>query len=480
MDGKRQERDVARIQADAWQAEREDVEALIQGTHRDPHRVLGVHKVPSGAVVRAWRPEAEQVEVLLEAGTIPAERTADEGLFEARMDDMPEPAGYRLRVTYQGGSTFELRDPYAFWPTFGDIDLHLAGEGRHEELWRRMGAHCVEVDGVAGVAFAVWAPNARSVRVVGDFNSWDGRLHPMRMLGGSGIWELFVPDIGPGEYYKYEIVTAQGALVTRADPYAFATDVPPGTASRVFASTYEWNDDAVAGRPCAARPADRADVVYEVHLGSWRQHPDGTPYSYREVAHALGRPRRPSWASPTSSSCPSPSTPSAGHGAIRSPATSPRLTLRVPDDFRYLVDHLHQRGIGVIVDWVPAHFPRDEWALARFDGTALYEHLDPRKGAHPDWGTLVFNFGRNEVRNFLIANALYWLEELHVDGLRVDAVASMLYLDYSRAEGEWIPNVYGGRENLEAVEFLKEFNAVVYGRNPASSRWRRSPPPGRA
>jgi 1,4-alpha-glucan branching enzyme len=446
--------------------DRSDRDALIAGTHRDPHRVLGVHKADNGAVVRTWRPDAEQVTVLVGGAEVPAERTAEEGLFEARLDAMPDPATYRLRVTYPGDRTFELRDPYAFWPTFGEIDLHLAGEGRHEELWRRLGAQVVEVDGVPGVAFAVWAPNARSVRAVGDFNSWDGRLHPMRMLGGSGIWELFVPDLGSGDYYKYEIVTAQGALVTRADPYAFATDVPPGTASRVFDSTYKWQDGDWLAERAKRDVLTEPMSVYEVHLGSWRQHADGRPYTYREMAHALAdhvtelgfthvelmpvaeHPFGGSW------------------GYQVTGYFAPTARFGSPDDFRYLVDHLHQRGIGVIVDWVPAHFPRDEWALARFDGTALYEHLDPRKGAHPDWGTLVFNFGRNEVRNFLISNALYWIEELHIDGLRVDAVASMLYLDYSRSEGEWVPNVYGGRENLEAVEFLKEFNAVVYGRNP--------------
>jgi 1,4-alpha-glucan branching enzyme len=395
-----------------------------------------------------------------------ARRTHDAGFFEAQLDDSPKPSEYRLRVAYPGGQSFELRDPYAFWPTFGEIDLHLAGEGRHEELWRRMGAHLVQIDGVDGAAFAVWAPNAQSVRVVGEFNSWDGRLHPMRMLGSSGIWELFVPDVGQGAYYKYEIVTAQGEVQSRADPYAFATEVPPGTASRVFRSTYAWGDDEWFARRRERDAVQSPVSIYEVHLGSWKQHPDGRPFTYREIAHDLAghvtelgfthvelmpvaeHPFGGSW------------------GYQVTGYFAPTARFGSPDDFRYFVDYLHQRGIGVIVDWVPAHFPRDEWALARFDGTALYEHVDPRKGAHPDWGTLVFNYGRNEVRNFLVANALFWLEELHVDGLRVDAVASMLYLDYSRAEGEWVPNPYGGRENIEAVEFLKELNAVAYGRSP--------------
>jgi 1,4-alpha-glucan branching enzyme len=448
-----------------WHAARDEVDALVSGRHRDPHRLLGLHELGRGAVVRTWRPEAEQVEVLLPDGAVaPTERTHEAGFFEGRLDVTPKASEYRLRVRYPAGDSFDLRDPYAFWPTFGDVDLHLAGEGRHEELWRRMGAHVVEVDGVEGVAFAVWAPNAQSVRVVGDFNNWDGRIHPMRMLGGSGIWELFVPDIGQGAYYKYEIVTAQGDLQTRADPYAFASEVPPGTASRVFRSAYTWEDGEWFARRRQRPPEQSPASIYEVHLGSWRQHQDGRPYTYREIAPALAdhvtelgfthvellpvaeHPFGGSW------------------GYQVTGYFAPTARFGSPDDFRYLVDYLHQRDIGVIVDWVPAHFPRDEWALARFDGTALYEHVDPRKGAHPDWGTLVFNYGRNEVRNFLVANALYWLEELHVDGLRVDAVASMLYLDYSRAEGEWIPNVFGGRENLEAVEFLKELNAVAYGR----------------
>lgn len=453
--------------APAWQAPTEHVRALVDGEHTDPHQVLGAHQLAQGgAVVRAFRPEAEHLEVVFDGDAVTAVRTADEGLFEAPLDAVPAPSDYRLRVRYPDGATYDLRDPYAFWPTLGPVDLHLAGEGRHEELWRRMGAHVHQVEGITGTSFAVWAPNARGVRVVGDFNGWDGRLHPMRLLGESGIWELFIPDVASGSRYKYELVTADGSLATRADPYAFATDPPPGTASRVYHSAHEWGDDAwMAQRGTKAHPTQAPLSVYEVHLGSWRR-PEGQPLGYRELGVQLAdyldemgfthvellppaeHPLGASWGYQVTGYF----APTARHGE--------------PDDFRFLVDYLHQRGFGVIVDWVPAHFPRDAWALARFDGTALYEHADPRRGEQPEWGTLVFNFGRHEVRNFLVANALYWLEELHVDGLRIDAVASMLYLDYSREDAEWVPNVFGGRENLEAVDFMKELNRTVYGRNP--------------
>jgi 1,4-alpha-glucan branching enzyme len=448
-------------EAPEWRASPEEVTAIVEGRHTDPHRVLGAHPVEGGAVVRALRPDAERVDVLLEGGaSVEAERAAP-GFFEARLDEQPRAAEYRLRVSYPGGSAFEMRDAYAFWPTLGEVDLHLAGEGRHEELWRRMGAHVVEVDAVTGTAFAVWAPNARAVRVVGDFNSWDGRLHPMRLLGSSGIWELFVPDVASGALYKYEIVTAQGDLVTRADPYAFWAEVPPGNASRVFDSTYTWADDEWLASRSQRQGVGAPMSVYEVHLASWMP-----GLGYRELAERLGDHAERLGFTHVEL-LPVAEHPFGGSWGYQVTGYfAPTSRFGDPDEFRWFVDHLHSRGIGVIVDWVPAHFPKDEWALANFDGTALYEHVDPRRGEHPDWGTLVFNYGRNEVRNFLIANAVYWLEELHVDGLRVDAVASMLYLDYSRKEGEWVPNVFGGRENLEAVEFLMELNRVVYGRNP--------------
>ncbi len=350
----------------------------------------------------------------------------------------------------------------------GELDLHLFGEGRHEKLWRVLGAHVRTLDGVAGTTFAVWAPNARAVRVVGDFNQWDGRVNPMRSLGSSGVWELFVPGVEPGVRYKFELVTADGALCLRTDPFAFATETPPATASIVHESTYVWGDQEWMDRRRGADHLQRPLLTYEVHLGSWRRVPQehNRSLTYRELAVSLvdyvaemgfthvelmpvaEHPYGPSW------------------GYQVSGYFAPTARFGSPDDFRFLMDAFHRRGIGVIVDWVPAHFPKDEWALARFDGTALFEHLDPRQGEHPDWGTLVFNLGRNEVRNFLLASALYWVEEMHVDGLRVDAVASMLYLDYSRESGEWLPNMFGGRENLESVAFLQELNTVLHGRHP--------------
>ncbi|MGI9022650.1 MAG: 1,4-alpha-glucan branching protein GlgB [Acidimicrobiales bacterium] len=375
---------------------------------------------------------------------------------------------YRFEVVYPGGQSFTVDDPYRFWPTLGDLDLHLFGEGRHRALWHHFGAHTREHQGVDGTAFAVWAPSARSVRVVGDFNSWDGRLCPMRVLGSSGVWELFVPDVAPGTRYKYEILTAEGAITLKADPFAFATEAPPATASVVTTTAHRWTDDEWLARRAAADHLTEPMSVYEMHLGSWRRVPedDDRPLSYRELAEQL-----PDYVAELGFThvemMPVAEHPFTGSWGYQVSAYyAPSARFGPPDDFKVLVDALHAKGIGVIIDWVPAHFPKDEFALARFDGTALYEHADPRQGEHPDWGTLVFNFGRHEVSNFLIANALFWIEEFHIDGLRVDAVASMLYLDYSREEGQWVPNEFGGRENLEAVEFLKQFNMVVYGEHP--------------
>jgi 1,4-alpha-glucan branching enzyme len=354
-------------------------------------------------------------------------------------------------------------------PIFGEIDLHLFGEGKHEHIYEKLGAHPITRDGQEGVAFAVWAPNANRASVVGNFNGWNGDRHVMQPLGSSGIWELFVPGLGAGELYKYEIQNGPHKFL-KADPYAFMMEEPPGTSSIIFKSNYKFRDRAWISKRAQKQSWREPLSIYEVHLGSWRRvaEEDNRPLTYREIAPLLAdyakqsgfthieflplkeHPYGPSWGYQVSAYY----APSARYGT--------------PDDFRFLVDHLHQKGIGVIMDWVPAHFPKDAFALGRFDGTALYEHDDPRKGEHPDWGTYIFNYGRHEVRNFLIANALFWLREFHLDGLRVDAVASMLYLDYSRKEGEWIPNEFGGRENLEAISLIKELNEVTHRDCPAA------------
>ena len=361
-------------------------------------------------------------------------------------------------------------EPASFSPTLGEIDLHLFGEGRHERVYEKLGAHLITHEGIEGVSFAVWAPNAERVSVVGNFNEWDASSNPMNRLGDSGVWETFIPNLKAGELYKYEIKTAGLPKFLKADPYAFYAETPPDTSSIVYESNYRFRDSKWMKRRAGREHFREALSIYEVHFGSWRRHVEENkrPFSYREMAEALAdylkdtgfthveflplkeHPYGPSWGYQVSNYF----APSARYGT--------------PDDLRYLIDYLHQRGIGVIMDWVPAHFPKDAFALARFDGTALYEHLDPRKGEHPDWGTYIFNYGRNEVRNFLVANALYWFREFHIDGLRVDAVASMLYLDYSRKEGEWLPNQLGGRENLEAIKFLQELNETTHRECPGT------------
>ncbi|MGI8803452.1 MAG: 1,4-alpha-glucan branching protein GlgB [Solirubrobacteraceae bacterium] len=460
-------------------APREEIDLLVGGRHADPHHLLGAHDAPGAVNIRVWRPGADGVVALVEAAAgagaagepvaLELERTHPDGLFEGGLPGASLPLRYELEVRYPDGNSFRLRDPYAYPPTLGELDLHLVGEGRHHELYERLGAHPESVDGVSGTAFAVWAPAARSVGVVGDFNSWDGRLHPMRSMGSSGIWELFLPDVGEGARYKYEIHSAAGELRLKADPLAFEAEIPPGTSSVVVRREgFEWSDERWLVGRTRREPLSSPVSIYEVHLGSWRRDPTEPERSltYRELAddlaayvHELGFTHvelMPVMGHPFSGSW--------GYQVTSYYAPTPQFGS--PDDFRDFVDILHRAGIGVILDWVPAHFPRDDWALARFDGTALYEHEDPRIGAHPDWGTLVFNYGRNEVRNFLVANALFWVREYHVDGIRMDAVASMLYRDYSRKAGEWVPNRYGGREDLEAVEFLKEVNEALYAAAP--------------
>jgi 1,4-alpha-glucan branching enzyme len=446
-----------------------EIISLVTLKHANPHHILGPHPSKDGLIIRAFRPDAEQVEVSV-GKKRPQLMTKihPAGLFEILLPDLTQSPAYRFTLHQPDGHVVVFRDPYSFSPTLGELDLHLFAEGRHEAIYTKLGAHCRKVGRVSGVSFAVWAPHAEGVSVVGNFNGWSGQLHQMRMLGGSGVWELFIPELEPGAMYKYEIRPPGWRPFLKADPYAVLMEVPPNTSSIVYQSTYKFHDQKWlkkrAGREHFRQPLS----IYEVHLGSWRRllEEDNRPLHYREIApmfadYALDKgfthveflplkehPYGPSW----------------GYQVGSYYAASARYG--TPDDLRYLIDYLHQRGIGVIMDWVPAHFPRDAFALGRFDGSALYEHLDPRKGEHPDWGTYIFNYGRNEVRNFLIANALYWLKEFHLDGLRVDAVASMLYLDYSRKEGEWVPNQYGGRENLEALELLKELNEVTHRECP--------------
>ncbi|MET9610083.1 1,4-alpha-glucan branching enzyme [Streptomyces sp. NPDC006512] len=431
---------------------------LLEGRHHDPHGVLGARAQRGGVAFRVLRPYAKAVTIL--AKGLRTELFDDgDGLFSGLLPLTGVP-DYRLLVTYDSDEV-EVHDPYRFLPTLGELDLHLIGEGRHEELWTALGSEPMEHQGVTGTRFTVWAPNAQGVRVTGDFSYWDPTAFPMRSLGSTGVWELFLPGVGEGTLYKYDITRPDGSHTLRADPMARYAEVPPANASVVTASRYEWQDaDWMAAR--GARPPHQAPFsVYELHLASWRP-----GLSYRQLAEQL-----PAYVKELGFThvelMPVAEHPFGGSWGYQVTGFyAPTSRMGTPDDFRFLVDSLHRAGIGVIVDWVPAHFPRDDWALAEFDGRPLYEHQDPRRAAHPDWGTLEFDYGRKEVRNFLVANAVYWCQEFHVDGLRVDAVASMLYLDYSRGEGEWAPNEHGGRENLDAVALLQEMNATVYRRCP--------------
>jgi len=451
-----------------------DADRLRAGDHHDPHHVLGAHPVRAsgrdGLVVRAFHPDAVRAECLLERSAAQSLHPLGGGLFAAFLADRSPPLRYRLRFHFESGDSWELDDPYRFLPTLSDLDLYLFGEGTHRRLWEALGAHPREIDGVKGTAFAVWAPDARRVSVVGEFCRWDGRQLPMRSLGASGVFELFVPGVEAGALYKYEIRTRQGSLRLKTDPFALAMETPPASASRVTASHHVWDDEGWMTRREKSDPTREPLSIYEVHLGSWARVPeDGDrPLSYREIAPRLAAHAKRLGFTHLEL-LPVAEHPFAGSWGYQVTGYyAPTARFGSPDDLRALVDHCHGQGLGVIVDWVPAHFPRDDFALRRFDGTALYEHEDPRLGEHPDWGTLIFNYGRNEVRNFLTANALYWLREFHIDGLRVDAVASMLYLDYSRKQGQWIPNRYGGRENLEAIDFLREVNRWVAEEAPGA------------
>jgi 1,4-alpha-glucan branching enzyme len=450
-----------------------EIARLVVGEHDEPHRLLGVRpgkrRGKEGVVARAFHPDAVDAALVRpDCPPVAMKRTGGGGLFTAFLPGAELPIAYRVRYRFSDGHTWEQEDPYRFLPTLGDTDLHLFNEGNHRRLWECMGAHVRTIDGVEGVSFAVWAPNAWRVSVVGDFCGWNGRRYPMRRMGSAGVFELFIPGLRAGELYKYEIKTRSGDIRLKTDPFAFAMEHPPGTAARVDHSTHAWGDQewmaARRSRDWAREPM----AIYEVHLGSWARHEDGRVLNYREIAPRLvAHVQR--FGFTHIEPMPLAEHPFGGSWGYQvSGYYAPTARYGSPDDFRYFIDYCHQHGIGVIVDWVPAHFPKDDFALRRFDGTALYEHEDPRVGEHPDWGTLVFNYGRHEVRNFLIANALYWLKELHVDGLRVDAVASMLYLDYSRKEGEWVPNKYGGRENLEAIHLIHTLNETVRVEAPGS------------
>ena len=448
-------------------------DAVVAGRADDPFAVLGPHASTCNGrqalVIRTMRPSASAVELVTEDRVIAMEKRHPDGLFEVTLDagsrSVSEVA-YRFRI-HEAGDTRETSDPYRFGQVLSEFDLHLFNEGTHYRAWEKLGSHRLTIDGVSGVHFAVWAPNAQRVSVIGDFNRWDGRVHPMRKLLPSGVWEIFVPDLGERTCYKFEIRTTGGHLLHKADPFGRHFEVPPNTATVVVDEQYGWRDDDwMRDRPSYDAWRERPMSIYDVHAGSWRRIPeeDNRVPTYRELAATLVPYVRemgythielmPVMEHPFSGSW--------GYQVIGFFAPTSRHGS--PDDFRYFVDECHRYGLGVILDWVPGHFPKDRHGLAEFDGTALYEHADPRKGEHQDWGTLIFNYGRNEVRTFLLSNALFWLEEFHVDGLRVDAVASMLYLDYSREGGQWIPNQFGGRENLEAVDFLKQLNTLTHGR----------------
>jgi 1,4-alpha-glucan branching enzyme len=452
------------------------IAALIGARHHDPFAVLGPQQDAGAIVVRAFQPAARTIELrLVTTGELlPLAKRDPAGLFEVRLDPGVHEAvpDYRLRVTYPGGHVVELDDPYRYGRVLTDFDLHLLGEGTHHRAFEKLGSHRITVGTTIGVHFAVWAPNAERVSLIGDFNGWDGRVHPMRLLVPGGIWEIFLPDLPDGEKYKFEIRTRTGAILKKADPFARAFEAPPQSAAVVRdISGYQWRDAGwIAARAGEQAWLDRPMSTYEVHLGSWARVPEeGNRFlTYREMAHRLV-PYVKEMGFTHIELLPVMEHPFSGSWGYQVLGFfAPTARFGPPEDFKLFVDACHQAGIGVILDWVPGHFPKDEHGLAQFDGTALFEHQDPRQGEHQDWGTLIFNYARNEVRNFLLSNALFWLEEYHIDGLRVDAVASMLYLDYSRQEGQWIPNQFGGRENLEAISFLQELNSLTHGEHPGT------------
>jgi len=441
-----------------------EVDALVQGIHNNPHHILGMHECIDDLYINAYLPGAKVVNAIevstKKKYTLVSERVP--GFFSVVIKDK-KPFEYKLNVRFDNGDEVTYFDPYVFEPVIDPIDISLFNEGKHYSIYEKMGAHPMTVDGVEGVLFAVWAPNADRVSVVGNFNNWDGRRHPMRKLDYSGIYELFIPGKLVGEIYKYEIKAKSGQVFMKSDPYAFSSEVRPANASRIVDISYKWKDTAWMEKRETKDTDAQPMAIYEMHLGSWKRPTDGREFfNYRDIASLLAdyllmmnynyvelmpimeHPYDPSW------------------GYQVTGYYAPTSRYGSPADFMYFVDYLHSKGIGVILDWVPAHFPKDEHGLGRFDGTALYEHEDPKRGEHPHWGTYIYNCGRNEVRNFLVANALYWAEKYHIDGIRIDAVASMLYLDYGRGDGEWLPNIYGGNENLEAIDFIKELNSKMH------------------
>jgi len=454
----------------------DEVYRVIFNDHHDPFRVLGPHIIQlngkAAIAIRSFLPSAKSVKVIEKGKSgkeYTMEKVHEDGFFEVVIQGRSEVFPYQIKATMDSGRTEVFHDSYSFMPTLTDFDIYLFNAGDHHHIYEKLGAHYAEVDGIGGVQFAVWAPSARSVSVIGNFNSWDRRSHAMRVLGSSGIWEIFTPGLSEGELYKFQVKTQQGFILDKADPYGFEMELRPRTASKVnFLGSFTWNDKKWMEEREDTHKLEKPMAVYEVHLGSWRRGENNQWLNYRElgerlVAHVkklgythielmpvMEHPFDGSW------------------GYQVTGYYAPTSRFGSPADFMYFVDHCHRNGIGVILDWVPAHFPKDMYALAQFDGTHLYEHSDPRKGEHQDWGTFIFNYGRHEVKNFLIGNALFWLEKYHIDGLRIDAVASMLYLDYSRKEGEWEPNPYGGRENIEAVEFLKHVNRVVHKYYPGA------------
>jgi len=442
---------------------------ISEAKHHDPFSILGRHKKDAKTTVTVYLPYAESVEI---ADTkIQLQRIPDTDFFQASIiDDKALPQYYQLKYIDKAGNTHTQYDPYSFGSQLPEFDQHLFSEGRHWHIYKKLGAHLHTVDGIDGVLFTVWAPNAGRVSVVSEFNSWDGRCHPMRILGGSGIWEIFIPGVTVGCLYKYEILNRNtNQISVKTDPYSQQFEFRPQTASVIIdEAEYTWSDEAWMTKRPKHDWLHEAMSTYEVHLGSWKRDAQGNFLNYRDLAHELveyvvymgfthiellpitEHPLDASWGYQTTGYF----APTSRHGSS--------------DDFRYFIDYCHQHNIGVLLDWVPAHFPKDEFALARFDGSALYEHEDPRKGEHRDWGTLIYNYDRNEVKNFLLSSAYFWLEEFHLDGLRVDAVASMLYLDYSREEDDWVPNQYGGNENLEAIDFLRELNTVTHEQHPGT------------